>query len=191
MPIRTDTGRFSAPRRLLLWPLRSPRHAMLTAVIVGVILFGVGALAKGLTGGSTTAAPPATFVPSAAPPVAVTIPPATATAPTDTATKTTDPAQAARDFVRRWARPAQDTPRDAWMNGVVPYVAPEARVELKSIDPRNVPASKVTGKATVRSRTGSVATVRVPTDADPIDVTLLRQRDTGQWLVSRWEPATG
>ncbi|MFH5824286.1 hypothetical protein [Georgenia sp. AZ-5] len=96
----------------------------------------------------------------------------------------------AAEFMRAFARP--DLPAEEWLDGLRPLMAPEARDYYAAVDPRQVPASAVTGPATAQE-TGSayLATVVVGTDAGDYAVTLTRTADGEPWLVQRAEPAGG
>lgn len=213
MPIRTDHGRGAVARQAFTWPLRSRRHLAATAAATAAVVWGVSTAVGAISGHdagedrlTTLAAPSWTPEPttanSVAPPLAPSTPPPVKAAPsasldespgaptpsTSRAKREADPALAAADeFVRHWVRPAPGTTSEQWRAALTPYVVPEMVQALASVDPGNVPASKVTGRAKKVSQDGPHASVGVPTDAGQVRVVVLRQHD-GRWLVSEWEP---
>ncbi|MPV87579.1 hypothetical protein GB882_02775 [Georgenia ruanii] len=93
-------------------------------------------------------------------------------------------------FMRAFARP--DLPARDWLAGIQPFMAPEARDYYAAVDPRNVPASAVTGTAAAQDGPSAyVATVVVGTDAGDYVVTLTRTAAGAPWLVQHAEPAGG
>lgn len=93
----------------------------------------------------------------------------------------------AEAFVRAWAGPSADP--EQWYVAVKAYVAPVALRGFADVDPSLVPASEVTGPATVVAATGSQAEVDVPTDAGPQRVTLVRSGQDDPWAVTSIVPA--
>jgi hypothetical protein len=93
-------------------------------------------------------------------------------------------------FATAWARP--DLPAATWWRGVAAYAEPGYAELLRSVEPANVPASRVTGTArTVRAAAGLVV-VDVPTDAGTCRVTVADTAGTGEWKVSThsWRPGS-
>jgi hypothetical protein len=91
-------------------------------------------------------------------------------------------------FATAWARP--DLPAATWWRAVAAYAEPGYAELLRSVEPANVPASRVTGTArTVRAAAGLVV-VDVPTDAGTCRVTVADTAGTGEWRVSThsWRP---
>ena len=87
-------------------------------------------------------------------------------------------------YMRAWARP--HLAPDVWIAGVLPYTTPEYGRLLATVNPANIPATTVTGAATVVASTSAALTVDVPTDAGPHRVTLIRRDD--RWLVTGTQP---
>lgn len=204
MPIRSDRGRNAVSRAFWTWPLRSWRHFAVVAagavVATASVATAVGSTdrAEPDSRASSVSVPPQTsstttwaINPTTRPqPPTSAAPSSTSTAPTSSrterwSTRAVGPVESATEFVKRWVRPHVGIDAATWRERLMPYVVPEARVDLASIDPRNIPATKLTGKPKLASRGETVAAVRVPTDAGPVKVSLLRQT-AGRWLVSEW-----
>lgn len=86
----------------------------------------------------------------------------------------------ARDFATEWAHPERTT--DAWWKAVTVNCEPGFAEQLRSVDPRNVPATRITGSAQLIRRSGDLLTVEVPTDAGTLTVQIASIG--GKWLVS-------
>lgn len=207
MPLRTDRGKRAALRHFWTWPLQSVRHLAVTAAAAAVVASGIAFAANAIhrpqphaTAATTSpvSAPQSTYpswslAPSAA--ASTTTDPSTATATTSPAPSTitgqgggTDLAvAAAKNFMARWVRPPAGTTSDAWTRGLAPFVMPESLVELKTISPDNVPATKVTGEPKVTDNASSAVGVDVPTDAGLVHVVVVNLPD-GRWLVRKWLP---
>lgn len=85
-----------------------------------------------------------------------------------------------------------DLDHDAWWAGLEPLLTQQAALDYAYVDPANVPATAVTGPATVVEETSAyVATVEVPTDAGPYSIVLTRQDAAAPWLTARITPAEG
>ncbi|MFI0796620.1 hypothetical protein ACH4OY_28630 [Micromonospora rubida] len=93
-----------------------------------------------------------------------------------------DPAAvaAATRFVRAWARPG--LPADRWLAGVQPLAIPAYAELLTTVNPANVPASRVTGPGWVSSALTARMVVDIPTDAGVLRVTVVRSGH--RWLVA-------
>lgn len=109
--------------------------------------------------------------------------PTTVQAPADTSSST--PQAGAVAFVTAWAHP--DRAVQQWQAAVRPYATSAFATRLLSVDPGNVPATKVTGPAGPAKVTGQTAAVDVPTDAGAVTVTL--QQVGQEWRVSGITPA--
>jgi hypothetical protein len=110
---------------------------------------------------------PATLPPSQAPPAAMT---------------------AATKWTQAWARhPAGTTPR-GWVNGLRPYTTDEYLGVLATVDPANVPATKVTGGA--RAVLVSPRSVRVEVPTDALTVLVLVVNTGTEWRVAGYDRAT-
>ncbi|MCM3662528.1 hypothetical protein M3148_16240 [Georgenia satyanarayanai] len=90
-------------------------------------------------------------------------------------------------FMRAFARP--DLPDDQWHAGIAGQMTPAGAELFAYVDPRNVPASQITGQARVLDHsTGSLAEVHVETDAATYLVTLTRVSQDAPWLVEYADP---
>jgi hypothetical protein len=192
--------------QLWRWPLYSPRRFFSCVAVVLALI----AVSNMILGGGGGLPPPdrAVATPSATP----TGPTATNTTPIDAspapaesglpagppstdATVTTTPRPASPDgpqkaasialaFTRAWADHAR--PAAQWWQAVSRYADPEFAAQLRSTDPKNVPASKVTGAAHPLSVFFASASVEVPTDAGPVVVELVS--DGHLWQVTDIHP---
>src|SRR5262249_26358131 len=82
-------------------------------------------------------------------------------------------------FTRAWTDHAK--PAAQWLAGGSKYADPEFATQLKSTDPRNVPASQVTGAPHPVAVYYASASVEVPTDAGIVVVELVS--DGRAWQV--------
>lgn len=95
----------------------------------------------------------------------------------------------ATTFLTAWARPT--TPQPQWFAAVKPLATPDLAKGLAVTDPRNVPASKVTGKLEVREASPNLtaptrAVLVATTDGGPIAVTIVVSGKS--WLVQSVAP---
>ncbi len=82
-------------------------------------------------------------------------------------------------FTQAWAD--HNRPAAQWLAGVSRYADPEFAAQLQSTDPRNVPASKVTGAPHPVAVYFASASVEVPTDAGTVVIELVSDGRT--WRV--------
>jgi hypothetical protein len=75
-----------------------------------------------------------------------------------------------------------------WATQMAPDVAPEELVQLQTVDPSNVPSTKVTGAPAVASTAPGEVQVDVPTDAMRVRVIVIQQSD-GTWKVHSYDQA--
>jgi hypothetical protein len=87
-------------------------------------------------------------------------------------------------FVGAWARPHADP--DTWGDACAAYATPRFAARLRTADPARVPASRELPDATVTTRTDRAATVRVPTDAGAVLVSVVNA--SGAWRVDDIAP---
>lgn len=88
-------------------------------------------------------------------------------------------ASVAAGFATAWARPGASA--EAWWAGVAPHSESGFAETLRSVDPANVPARRVTGvPRALRGRT-DLAVFTVPTDRGVLEVTLALL--DGSWKV--------
>ncbi|MGI8816280.1 MAG: hypothetical protein ACR2G2_13660 [Pseudonocardia sp.] len=200
MPIRSPKGRGAAYRSLWQWPLRSP--ARLIGCLVLLIAVGIGLNAAtgllggrhsgGLFGSVSTSGPaprpvagatprtaPATRLPPVAELTPVILPPSQAPA----AALTT-----ATRWTQAWAKHPKGTTTDSWLKGLRPWTTEEYLGVLETVDPANVPATRVTGSARAVSVSPKSVRIEVPTDALTV---LVLVTDTGnEWRVAGYDRAS-
>lgn len=87
-----------------------------------------------------------------------------------------------------FARPALEAAE--WANDLARWLTPHATAAYSAVDPATIPASKVTGPATlhVDEANGYGVTATVPTDAGPYRIQLLRTSRDSPWKVHRLIP---
>ena len=197
MPIRTPRGRAAAYRGLWQWPLRSPARLAVTVVAVAVVaaLVGVGAAAAGagsgrgglLAGVGPTAAAPrpaggAASTPTVLPPVPDLVP---TTLPLSRAPAAA--LQAAGRWTAAWVRPPAGTTGRQWLDRLRATTTDEYLGVLAGVDPANIPATRVTGPPRAVQVAPRSVSVKVPTDALTLVVTVV---DTGAgWRVAGYDRA--
>ncbi|NUS35966.1 MAG: hypothetical protein HOQ04_05830 [Pseudarthrobacter sp.] len=92
--------------------------------------------------------------------------------------------QAMTDF----ARPGVED--KLWANDLARWLTPQATADYSAVDPANVPATRVTGPATlmVDEANGYGVMAAVPTDAGTYTLQLLRIGTEAPWKVNRLTP---
>jgi len=93
---------------------------------------------------------------------------------------TTRAAQVATRFAAAWARPA--LPADRWWTEIAPWCEPRFADLLRSVDPANIPARRVTGPPRPAITKPGLITYTVPTEAGLLTVTVAALG--GTWLVT-------
>lgn len=204
MPIRSPRGRGAAYRSVWQWPLRSPARLIGCLVALIVVLIGVNAL-LGLAGirhpggllgtsnptGTSARQPAQTRAPAAAPtrlpPVAELTPAALPLAKAPPAALTV-----ATKWTQAWAKHPPGTTTQSWVGGLMPYTTPEYLGVLTTVDPSNVPATRVTGLARAVQVSPSSVRVDVPTDALTLVVLVVNTGPAGgdEWRVAGYDRAT-
>jgi hypothetical protein len=168
--------------QLLHWPLYSLRRLLTTIAVVAVIGVGLVMLASG--GGEKPAAAPAPAAPGSRSPSASGSP-----APSPSTSASPDYGQAidiARDFVTAWASHPKDWRE--WYAGTAQYATDKLARQLTTVDMRNVPAHRVTGKLRLTDTGGVGQTqVAVPTDGGMVSVTLVPDTKA-EWRVDELQP---
>src|SRR5581483_4795030 len=204
VPIRSPRGRGAAYRSLWQWPLRSPARLIGCLVALIVALIGVNAL-LGLAGirhpggllgtsrqtGTSVQQPartgaPAPAVPTRLPPVAELTPAAVPLAKAPPAALAV-----ATKWTQAWAKHPPGTTTQSWVGGLMPYTTPEYLGVLTTVDPSNVPATKVTGPARAVQVSPSSVRVDVPTDALTLVVLVVNTGPVGgdEWRVAGYDRA--
>jgi hypothetical protein len=200
MPIRTNRGRAVVYRRLWAWPLRSPRHLAITALVLAVVATAVGFLmpddAKPVsaqlstqqtskpasspassTGQSTASRTAQSTTPKSSPPAVTTTPPSSA-----------PPAPEALNVANAWARawvhhPPGMTSQD-WVAQLAPLTTDEFIPQLSTVDPANIPSTAVTGPPVPTSSTARAVELDIPTDGALLHLTLIATPEG--WRVSAY-----
>jgi len=87
-----------------------------------------------------------------------------------------------------FARPGVEDKQ--WANDLARWLTPQATADYSAVDPVNVPATRVTGPATltVDEANGYGVMAAVPTDAGTFTVQLLRTGPDAPWKVNRLTP---
>jgi len=196
MPIRTHRGRAAVYRRIWGAPLRSPKHLIVTVMILVVIVTAIGFLVPRILPAADDSAISSTATGSTVPAA-----PETATAPQQPMqtrlteapmTRTSAPPEpAALDVAHRWARawvthPDGQSNRE-WLAGLAPHTTAEFLPVMRTVEPDNIPASEVTGRPTVVESYTSSLVADVPTDGPTLRITLVKT-DAG-WRVSQYGKA--
>ncbi|MGQ0483007.1 MAG: hypothetical protein ACT4O0_18525 [Pseudonocardia sp.] len=208
MPIRSPKGRGAAYRSLWQWPLRSPRRLIGCLVVLVAVGSGVNA-ATGLFGlrpgggllgssgypaGVVDGATPNVRPAPGGPPAAPANPPARLPPVAELTPATLPPSQApatalttATRWTQAWARHPPGTTTQTWLDGLRPYTTEEFLGVLASVDPANVPASRVTGSARAVLVSPRSVRAEVPTDQLTVLVLVI---DTGNgWRVAGYDRA--
>lgn len=205
MPIRSPKGRGAAYRALWQWPLRSPARLIGCLVLLIGLAIGLNA-ATGLIGGrhsgggglfgsvsKPAAAPAAQPAPGAKPQVAnpTRLPPVAELTPDQLPLAQAPPAAltAATKWTQAWAKTPAGTTNQTWVKGLRPWTTSEYLTMLSTVDPANVPATKVTGPAKAVAVSRKSVRAEVPTDALTLLV-LVTQTDGGEWRVAGYDRAT-
>jgi hypothetical protein len=101
-----------------------------------------------------------------------------------------DAVAAAGEVMECFARPSLD--HETWWADLEPLLSAEARDDYSFVDPRNVPASSVTGPAVLVDDTSAyIAVVEVPTDVGVYTLTLSRLHGDAPWSTERIVPPDG
>ena len=94
----------------------------------------------------------------------------------------------AENAMTDFARPAVEDKQ--WANDLARWLTPQATADYSAVDPANIPASRVTGTATlsVDEANGFGVMAAVPTNAGTYTVQLLRTGKDAPWKVNRLTP---
>lgn len=212
MPIRTNRGRAAVYRKLWGWPMRSPSHLVAVVLVVAAVVLTVGIVVPQLTGSGddrSGAAAETTETTSTSPddtgtsengggsatggtggaegsatadlPTRLPSPPQTPTS----APPSDDALEVATAWGKAWVDHPEGTTTDKWIDGLRPYTTEEYLVEMSTVDPANIPATKVTGPPVPKQSYTSSVTANLPTDGGTIAITVI---DTPQgWRVAYYE----
>lgn len=194
MPIRTNRGRAAVYRKLWAWPLRSPAHLVGAVLVVAVIGVAIGISIARAGGGDEAKKPSEQHTPVSAPSVAASQTSMPLSSMPDRITSTPKPASAApnpealsvaEQWTKAWVRHPQGITNDQWLAGMKPLTTPEYLPQMRSIDPANIPASKVTGKAEAAESYQSSVEANVPTDGGKLRITVIKTPQG--WRVSGYD----
>lgn len=96
----------------------------------------------------------------------------------------------AQTAMEDFARPGVED--EQWANDLARWLTPQATADYSAVDPANIPATRVTGHATltVDEANGYGVMAAVPTDAGTYTVQLLRTGPEAPWKVNRLTPPT-
>lgn len=201
MPIRSPRGRAAAYRGIWQWPLRSPARLVTSVVVALALAFGVstgiGALGGGGPGGiglvplpvpgSTTGASGPTSARAAPAPAPLKPVPDLTTDSLPLSQAPPEALDVASRWVAAWLRPPSGTTTQQWIDGLRALTVDDFLATLDSVDPANIPATRIIGgPRAVRVSPGSVE-VEVPTDALTL-IVLVTDTGTG-WRVSGFDRA--
>lgn len=208
MPIRTNRGRAAVYRKLWGWPMRSPSHLVAVVLVVAAVVLTVGIVVPQLTGsgdgrgsgaaaettGSSSAAPDETGTSEDGTTTGETTGGATSDLPTRLPSPTQKPTSAppaddalkvATAWGKAWVNHPKGTTSEKWLDGLRPYTTEEYLVEMSTVDPENIPATKVTGPPVPKQSYTSSVTANLPTDGGTLAITVI---DTPQgWRVAFYE----
>ena len=98
--------------------------------------------------------------------------------------------QTAQNAMTDFARPAVQEKQ--WANDLARWLTPQATADYSAVDPANIPATRVTGTATLSldDANGYGVTAAVPTNAGTYTIQLLRTGKDAPWKVNRLTPPT-
>jgi hypothetical protein len=203
MPIRTNRGRAAVYRKLWAWPLRSPRHLMVVAFALAVLAIALGFIvpkaADPSSGGApaspsvtlsngvlVTTAPGAAATGAAAPSTTSPVPRVTLPPPSPAA-----PAPEALAVAEAWARAWVNHPAgmtsEEWAAQLAPMTTDELLPQLRTVDPANIPATAVTGKAVPVSSSASAVDAKIATNGPQLRLTVIATEKG--WRVSAYDRA--
>lgn len=200
MPIRTNRGRAAVYRRLWGWPLRSPRHLIGTLVFLAILITALGIVlpkaigkpqakaAPGTLGATTsvTATPPgvAAPVPTSNLPTRLSAPLVTPT----TAAPNGDAVRVAKEWAAAWVDHPAGITSEQWLAKLKPFTTEEYLPVMSSVDPANIPATKVTGEPVVGTSYTSSVQLTIPTDGPKLAITVVNTN--AGWRVADYDQAS-
>ncbi|AIJ21161.1 hypothetical protein [Amycolatopsis methanolica] len=198
MPIRTNRGRAAVYRRIWGFPLRSPAHLVGTAVAVIALIVAIGIVVPQLLGNPNRSGPEPVRIQD---PGASSSPTSAGSSPAPMSTRLTapllqptsavpDPAalQTAKQWATAWATHPAGMTTAQWLEGLRPLTTEEYLPEMSTVDPANIPATRVTGEPTVTKSYTSSVEVLVPTDGPKLSITVAKT--PSGWLVTGYDQAS-
>jgi hypothetical protein len=193
--------------------MRSPRHLIISLVVLAVVVTVIGLLVPKLTGsdqptttgnsgGSSTSTPnqnvgggggqPGTNPGSGGAPTTTvsTSLPTRITQPPQTPTSA-PPSPQALDVMTLWAKAWVNHPQGVtnaqWLDGLRPYTTEEQIAIMASVDPANIPATQVTGPPTPKTSYTTSVEGTVPTNGGVLTITVIST--PAGWRVAKYEKA--
>ncbi|HET6706407.1 hypothetical protein [Amycolatopsis sp.] len=200
MPIRTNRGRAAVYRRLWGWPLRSPRHLVGALVFLAILITALGIVLPKVIGKPQAKASPGapgttTSMTSTAPGIAAPVPtsnlPTRLSTPLATPTPTTPNADAirvAKEWAAAWVRHPAGITSEQWLAQLKPFTTEEYLPVMSSVDPANIPATKVTGEPVVGTAYPSSVQLTIPTDGPKLAITVVSTN--AGWRVADYDQAS-
>ncbi|MGH3436792.1 MAG: hypothetical protein ACRDRN_10030 [Sciscionella sp.] len=180
MPIRTNRGRAAVYRKVWGWPVRSPLHLVVSVLAVALIAALLALVAQhvnrssaspGSNGGGQQQVVPATATATTGPP------PTRQSGPTEVPTAAApapEALQVAEAWGKAWVHHPAGTTNAKWLAGLKPYTTDEYLPVMSTVDPANIPATKVTGPAKATHSFTSSVEVTLPTDGGALDITVIK-----------------
>jgi hypothetical protein len=200
MPIRTNRGRTAVYRRLWGWPLRSPRHLMGTLVFLAILVTALGIVLPKVVGKPQAKASPAgpgTTTSATATPTGVAAPvptsnlPTRLSAPLATPTPTkpnADAIRVAKEWAAAWVKHPAGITSEQWLAQLKPFTTEEYLPQMVTVDPANIPATKVTGEPVVGTSYPSSVQLTIPTDGPKLAITVVSTN--AGWRVADYDQAS-
>jgi hypothetical protein len=199
MPIRTNRGRAAVYRRLWGWPLRSPRHLMGTLVFLAILVTALGIVLPKVVGKPQAKASPSTGTTTSvtATPPGVAAPVPTSNLPTRLSTPLATPTSAApnsdairvaKEWAAAWVNHPAGITSEQWLAKLKPFTTEEYLPVMASVDPANVPATKVTGEPQVGTSYTSSLQLTIPTDGPKLSITVVNTN--AGWRVADYDQAS-
>lgn len=177
--------------------MRSPSHLAGTVILVVAIIVATGIVLPRLVGGNAGgAAPGGEPTTSGTAPSSTETEGSTSPLPTRLSAPLVSPTTAkaapaalrvAEQWAAAWVKHPKGTTNEQWLEGLRPYTTPEYLPQMRTVNPANIPATRVTGKATATSSYTSSVEAEVPTDGPKLAITVVRT-DTG-WRVAQYDQA--
>jgi hypothetical protein len=213
MPIRTNRGRAAVYRRLWGWPLRSPRHLVVSLVVFVVVAIAIAVVTAHATASSRhrAAGGGGTAITSVNPSVLGTATPDGSTGNAATTGNTTGgqpsatrltgplpppksapPAPGALAVIDQWGKEWVNHPvgmtNAQWLAQLKPYTTDEFLPQMKTVDVSNIDATEITGKPTATNSYTKSVEALLPTNAGTLDITAVATPQG--WQVSAYKPAS-
>ncbi|UJW33164.1 hypothetical protein L3Q67_05055 [Saccharothrix sp. AJ9571] len=201
MPIRTNRGRAAVYRRLWGWPLRSTTHLTISLVVLAVLMIAAGVLIPKVIGDNNprtgragqisvnpddgkAAAPGGSSRTTSGPlPTRLSEPRESPT----TAPPNGDAMRVAEQFAAAWVNHPQGITNEQWLAGLKPFSTDEFLPTMSTVDPANIPATRITGQPVPLTSLTSSLEAEVPTDGPKLSITVV-STNVG-WRVSALDQA--